>query len=112
MGRSRRAGLLSLVVVSIAVAGLAAVPAAGQALYGSIVGNVTDPQGSAVPGVVLTVTNTGTGLKLEVVVDAGGGYAFRNLPPGTYDLTATITGFREHKQTGVPVSAGNPSALM
>jgi len=108
MGRSRRAGLLSVIAVSIAVAGLAAVPAAGQTLYGSVVGNVTDAQGSALPGATLTATNTGTGLKLEAVADESGGYAFRNLPPGTYDLTAAITGFREHKQTGVPVSAGNP----
>jgi hypothetical protein len=82
--------------------------AAGQALYGSIIGNVKDAQGAMTPGVVLTATNTGTGLKVEAATDGTGAYAFRNLPPGTYDLTASLAGFREHQQTGIPVTAGNP----
>jgi hypothetical protein len=44
----------------------------------------------------------------ETVSDAEGLYTFRNLLPGTYDITATLTGFKELRQTGVPVSAGNP----
>ena len=79
-----------------------------QTLYGSIVGNVTDAQGAVAPGVTLTATNTGTGSKVETVTDSDGAYTFRNLLPGTYDLTATLSGFREHKETGVPVTAGNP----
>jgi TonB dependent receptor-like, beta-barrel len=35
-------------------------------------------------------------------------YTFRNLLPGTYDLTATLTGFREFRQAAIPVTAGNP----
>src|SRR5687768_15159917 len=77
-----------------------------QALYGSIVGNVTDAQGAATPGVTLTATNTGTGLEVETVTDGDGAYTFRNLLPGTYDVKASLGGFREHKQTGLAVSAG------
>jgi hypothetical protein len=79
-----------------------------QALYGSIVGNVMDPQANAVPGVTLTATNVGTSLKVETVSDETGAYTFRNLPPGTYTLTATLTGFREHQQSNIAVTAGNP----
>ena len=79
-----------------------------QALYGSIVGNVTDAQGGMTPGVSLTATNTGTGLEVETVTDTDGAYTFRNLLPGTYDVKAVLSGFREHKQTGIPVAAGNP----
>ena len=79
-----------------------------QALYGSIVGNVTDAQGATAPGVTLTATNTGTGLEVETVTDADGAYTFRNLLPGTYDVKAVLSGFREHKQTGITVTAGNP----
>ncbi len=77
-----------------------------QALYGSIVGNVTDAQGGAVPGVTLTASNTGTGLEVETVADGDGAYTFRNLLPGTYDVKASLSGFREHKSTGLAVSAG------
>ena len=96
--------------VSLAVAvTLIAPPAlAAQVLYGSIVGTVTDAQGAVTPGVTLVATNTGTGLIVETQTDETGAYSFRNLPPGTYDLTAKLTGFREHNQTAIPVSAGNP----
>src|SRR4051812_643771 len=78
-----------------------------QALYGSIVGNVTDAQGATTPGVTLTATNTGTGLEVETVTDGDGAYTFRNLLPGSYDVKAALAGFREHKQTGITVAAGN-----
>jgi hypothetical protein len=96
--------------VSLAVAvTLIAPPAlAAQVLYGSIVGTVTDAQGAVTPGVTLVATNTGTGLIVETQTDETGAYSFRNLPPGTYDLTAKLTGFKEHNQTAIPVNAGNP----
>jgi hypothetical protein len=102
---------LRLVVIcglAAMVASPAVRPADAQVLYGSITGNVTDPQGGFIPGVTLTATNVGTGLTVEAVTDATGAYTFRNLPPGTYDLTAALAGFREHRQTGIPVTAGQP----
>ena len=99
-------GSIACLLVAVLLGAIPTVDA--QVLYGSIVGNVTDAQSGAVPGVIVTATNTGTGLKLETVTDADGSYTFRNLLPGTFDLTATLTGFREHRQTGIPVSAGNP----
>jgi hypothetical protein len=95
-------------LIAVLLVGIGHRPAAAQTLYGSIVGNVTDTQGAVTPGVTLTATNTGTGLKVETVSDDSGAYAFRNLLPGTYDLTASLTGFREHRQTAIPVAAGNP----
>ena len=87
---------------------LAAVPIHAQVLYGSIVGNVADPQGSFVPGVTIVATNTGTGAKVETVTDQNGAYTLRNLLPGVYDVSASLTGFREHQEKGVNVTAGNP----
>jgi hypothetical protein len=99
---------LAAVALAIVAAFIAPAPASAQALYGSIVGTVSDPQGAAIPGATVTATNTGTGLKLDVVTDADGNYTFRNLLPGVYDLGASLQGFRELKQTGLRVSAGNP----
>jgi len=82
--------------------------ATAQSLYGSIVGTVTDPQGGLMPGVVVVATNTGTGLKVQSTTDQTGSYILRNLLPGTYDLTASLSGFRQHDQKGIPVEAGNP----
>lgn len=90
---------------------LSSTPARGQALYGSIVGTVSDPQGNLTPGVVVVAINTGTGLKVEATTDENGSYVLRNLLPGTYDLTATLSGFRQHDEKGIPVAAGNPVRL-
>jgi hypothetical protein len=103
---SRRAAM-PLAIVLIATA-IAAPPASAQALYGAIVGTVDDPSGAPVPGVNVTATNTGTGLKVDAQTDADGSYTFRNLQPGTYDLHASLSGFRELKRTGIRVAAGNP----
>jgi outer membrane receptor protein involved in Fe transport len=96
-----------LAIVAIA-ASLAPPPLSAQALYGSIVGTVNDGSGAPVPGATVTASNSGTGLKLDVSTDGEGGYAFRNMQPGTYDLSVALQGFRELRQTGIRVAAGNP----
>jgi len=108
MAHLTRFPLKAAMAIAIAAALLVPLPAAGQALYGSITGTVSDPQGAAIPGATVTATNTGTGLQLTAVTDRDGNYTFRNLPPGIYDLGASLSGFRELKQTGLRVSAGNP----
>src|SRR5687767_2594409 len=44
-------------------------PAAAQALYGSIVGNVSDDSGAPVPGATVTATNPSTGSKVDTITD-------------------------------------------
>src|SRR5262249_48557058 len=82
-----------------------------QILYGSLVGNVVDPKGAVLPGVSVTITNTGTSLKLETTTDETGSYVFRNLLPGAYDMTLSLTGFKEMRQEGIVISAGNPKRI-
>jgi hypothetical protein len=103
---SRKAALVAAIV--LIAAAIAAPPALAQALYGAIVGSVSDPSGAPIPGATVTATNTGTNLKVDAVTDADGNYSFNNLVPGTYDLTATLSGFRELRRTGLRVSGGNP----
>jgi carboxypeptidase family protein/TonB-dependent receptor-like protein len=106
-----RAFLTRLVVAAVLAAGSLAGVAKAQALYGSIVGNVTDPQGGVLHGVSVTITNTGTGLRLETTTDDTGSYIFRNLLPGTYDMTLSFRGFKETRQSGIVVTAGNPKRI-
>ncbi|HYN01976.1 MAG TPA: carboxypeptidase-like regulatory domain-containing protein, partial [Vicinamibacteria bacterium] len=100
--------LKAALALAIVAALFAPLPASAQTLYGSITGTVTDPQGAPIPGVTVTAANTGTGLSVSAVTDAKGSYTFRNLPPGAYDLNASLEGFRALNQTGLRVSAGNP----
>ena len=98
--------ILILALVACASLALPAI-ASAQALYGSITGAVTDNSGAAVPGVTVTVTNEGTGLKLDTVTDGEGLYTVRNVLPGTYTLGAALQGFKTFTQTGIPLTAGN-----
>ena len=97
-----------LILALVACASLALPTIAdAQALYGSITGTVTDNTGATIPGVTVTVTNEGTGLKLDTVTDAEGLYTVRNVLPGTYTLHAALQGFKTFAQTGIPLTAGN-----
>ncbi len=109
MGLSNRKSVrtvLAAVAVLVAVAFLAPAPASAQVVYGSIVGAVTDAQKAALPGVAVTATNTGTSIKTETVTDGEGNYAFRNLVPGTYDISSALEGFKTLNKTGYQVAAG------
>src|SRR5687767_9669738 len=107
--RFPRWAAMAAALLAIAALALAPTPASAQALYGSVVGTVTDASGAPVPGVTVSATNTGTSLKLDTVSDGDGNFAFRNLLPGVYEVTAALEGFRELRQTGIRVSAGEPA---
>ena len=59
------------------------------------------------PGVTVTAINTGTTVATEAVTDEAGNYTIRNLVPGIYDITAVLQGFRELRQRGMNITAGN-----
>ena len=58
---------------------------AGGALAQSSVGNIN---GQATAGSTVVIENEATGMRRETTADADGNYAFRQLPPGTYKVTA------------------------
>ncbi len=103
--------LKAAVAAAVTLALLAPSPAPAQTLYGSIIGTASDQQGAAIPGATITASNPSTGFAVNAVTDGAGGYAFRNLLPGTYDLRASLEGFRELNQTGLRVSAGSAIRL-
>src|SRR5215510_8895608 len=103
--------LIRFVLAGLFAAGSLVGVASSQVLYGSIVGNVTDPQWAVLTAVSVTITNTGTGLKLNTVTDDTGAYIFRNLLPGTYSISLSAKGFKDMQQEDVIVSAGNPKRV-
>jgi hypothetical protein len=93
------------------LAGLTAHRASAQVLYGSIVGNVTDSQGAAVPGATVTVTNKETNFTRDVVTNDEGQYSVVNVLPGRYDVKVSLQGFREVVRASVPVVIGQLSRV-
>jgi hypothetical protein len=83
--------------------------AAAQAIYGTVTGQVEDDSGAAVPGATVQLLNEDTGLKLDGVSDENGTYTIRNVTAGPYTLRASLQGFKEYVQTGIPVT---PSGII
>ncbi|MFQ5737819.1 MAG: TonB-dependent receptor domain-containing protein [Acidobacteriota bacterium] len=99
----RKSTLFSLALAFI-LAGLLPVEAYGQRLYGSIVGEVTDPSGGVIPGATVTITNTGTNLSREGVTNDTGIYRFSAVSAGTYTVKVAMPGFKQYTQTDVLVA--------
>ncbi|HEU0121553.1 MAG TPA: carboxypeptidase regulatory-like domain-containing protein [Bryobacteraceae bacterium] len=72
----------------------------GQAT-GTINGTVFDSTGAVVPGVPVTVVNTGTNQTRNVVADESGRYVAPLLPVGNYNVRVEKPGFAPFLQTGV-----------
>ena len=73
---------------------------------GGMSGTVTDPSGSIVPGVDVTILNTATGLARTVSTNQSGIYSATFLQPGAYAVSATKTGFAKVENTGLTVGVG------
>ena len=104
MRRLRNRSILSLAWLFAALVVLA-LPAGAQVLYGTLVGNVTDSSGGAVPGATVTLINTATNLAREATTNAEGVYRFVNVQPGSYKVRVVLSGFKEYVRDGVPISS-------
>jgi hypothetical protein len=61
---------------------------------GTVKGLLTDPEGKATPNAEVALVNKGTDQRLETKTTASGTYAFTFLPPGSYEFSAELTGFK------------------
>jgi Carboxypeptidase regulatory-like domain len=92
----------------LAVSILATTYAFSQSNNASIDGVITDPNGAIVQGAKVVLTSTDTKQSSSFVSDADGLYSFRNVVPGTYQLSVTAQGFGEYVQDGILVRVGYP----
>ena len=84
-----------LLLVAAAITVFCGAPQAlSQVLFGSLVGNVSDASGAAVPGAIVKITETATGQSRELETNASGTYTISTVPQGTYDVSVAKAGFR------------------
>ncbi len=81
-------------------------PAYAQLDRGAISGTVKDAQGAVVPGATITALSKQTGEARATVTNATGFYTLPNLPPGRYDVTAELEGFKKATHADVQLDAG------
>jgi hypothetical protein len=90
--------------LSLAAPGLAL--AQSQATTAEINGRIIDSQGGVLPGVTVAATSPQTGYMRETVSNVEGLFSLPLLPPGTYDVTAELSGFATFRQPGVRATVG------
>src|SRR5215472_4404575 len=71
-------------------------------------GEITDPNDAVVQGAQVVLASKDTKQTSTFVSDANGLYSFRNVLPGTYQLTITAPGFGQYVQDGILVRVGYP----
>lgn len=103
MRSAKAAGFLAgmlLTVVSIAFS---------QVATTSLKGTVYDSKGAAVPQATVTLQNSSTGFSRSTKSDSQGGYEFLQIPPATYVLSATATGFATTRMNEIQLLVNTPA---
>jgi hypothetical protein len=77
----------------------------------AIIGQVSDESGAAVPGSMVTITNTETGLKRSATTDDAGRFNFPQLKPGTYAVKVEAEGFESQQNGAVSSSLGQKQTV-
>src|SRR5260370_28602543 len=95
----------SSVVVFSLLCSLWVPSALGQAVYGSILGTVTDPSGAAVNGAKVTVTSQAKNVSTETTTNESGNYSVTHLIPDVYSIQIAGTGFKTLQFKDIQVAA-------
>ncbi|MCU1285045.1 MAG: hypothetical protein JWO13_1395 [Acidobacteriales bacterium] len=98
-------------VIALVILMSAPLSFAQQVITGATVsGRAVDPSGAVVPNAVVFVRNTDTNQRWEVKSGSDGGFRFRYLPVGNYELRITAPDFAEYRQA-LAISAGQAFEL-
>ena len=98
-------------VLVVAIVGWSATSLWGQAIYGSIYGQITDSSGAAIPNATVTVKDVAKGTSVQAITNSVGEYSVQHLIPDVYDVSVAATGFRGTESQGIRVSADTSPKL-
>jgi hypothetical protein len=99
--RSIWAGLAILCLLC----GLKTSVSSAQAVFGSVLGTVTDPQGNAVVGAKVTVTSLSKSTVYEATSNDSGLFSVTHLIPDSYRVHVEAAGFKGYDVASVQVNA-------
>jgi hypothetical protein len=99
--------ILSLCLLVVVVTNTAS----AQQTSGSIIGNVSDSSGAAVPQAAVAVKETSKGVVFQTTTNASGTYALDHLIPGSYTVTVEAPNFKKVVSEPLTVQIDNVSRL-
>ena len=104
--------LLAASVVSLSAAATIATPAAAQQITSGIEGQVTDANGNALPGAMISITDERTGSTRTTTASGDGNFRVQSLQPGgPYTVTVTADGFEGQTVESVFTSISGNTAF-
>jgi len=74
-------------------------------------GRVTDTSGGVIPNASVELINRATQVKSPTLTNAEGIYIFPSVPPGSYEITAGITGFSTSRVDAVTLEVGQSRTI-
>jgi hypothetical protein len=78
---------------------------------GELRGKVVDAQAAVLPGVTVVARNEASGMFREVVSSDDGSFFMSALTPGSYEVTAQLSGFKKYQRGGVRVEVGKTQSI-
>src|ERR1700758_756419 len=98
-------------VVFCLVLAMSAPNSSAQAVFGNVIGTVTDGQGNAVAGAKVTVTSIGKDTVFEATTNDSGNFSVTHLIPDNYKVHIEAAGFKAYDVASVAVSADSSVTL-
>src|SRR5216684_1410330 len=102
---AKQLSIAAMLMICVCLVTLTAQPVWGQAVYGSIIGTLTDPQGAAVVNAKVTVLDQRKGTSDTTTTNESGNYSVTHLIPDVYTVRVEAPGFKASEQKDVIVSA-------
>ena len=86
-------------------------PAAQAQTQSQITGTVTDNSGAVVAGAAVVARNVNTGVRYEITSNQYGVYLLPLLPPGSYELSCELQGFKKFVLPGLVLETGSTATV-
>src|SRR5260370_14883924 len=102
---AKQLSIAAMLTICICLVTLTAQPVWGQAVYGSIIGTITDTQGAAVGYAKVRVLDQRKGRSDTTASNDSGNYSVTHLIPDVYTVRVEAPGFKASEQKDVNVSA-------
>jgi hypothetical protein len=104
---SLRAAAVTTALAALTIQPILIQQANAQVAFGSVVGNVTDTSGSAIPGAAVKITLVQTNDVRTAESNGSGSYTIATVTPGTYRVEISREGFRSFVAPDILVNPNN-----
>src|SRR6266567_3871712 len=101
----------TLIAIALTLMPLFTVRASAQATAGGIRGVVTDVNGAVLPNAPVVATNVATGVEYKATATGEGVYAIPRIPPGHYNITVEVQGFKKGEYKEIEVAVGRDAVV-